>query len=133
MEQELKKYLSVIGFEKISITKFYNGFIRKPKGCTKQQVTKSLKEICLKMGYNLVKPESLGKRVYVFEKRINKIYEEVSMHMLLELQPNEYLTLKSSENNKEIKKLIKKSKYVTNNRFKIKISEDGITRIFRTV
>lgn len=132
MEKELKQYLSVIGFNKISIANFYDGFIRKPEGCTKQEVTKELIKLCPKLGYDLIKPESLGKRVYVFEKRINKIHDTVTMQMLLELQPNEYLTLKSNKYNKEIKEVIKKSKYVTNNTFKLKECEDGITRIFRT-
>lgn len=131
MEHELKQYLSIIGFNKISIAKFYDGFVRKPKGCTKQQVTKCLADLCIKMGYNLTKPESLGKRVYVFERRIDKIYEEINIELLLSLQPDEYLTLKSNQNSKEIKQLIKKSRYVTNNRFKLKNCQDGIARVFR--
>jgi len=132
MEKELKAYLEVIGFNKVSISDFYNGFIRKPKTSTKQQVTAALKEVCLKMGYDLIKSASMNKRFYSFEKRTTKMHQIITISNLKELQETDYLTLSPDIDLKEVADLIKKSKYVTNNRFKLKTGEDGISRVFRT-
>lgn len=124
------------GFKKIAIIDLFNRFVKKPSGTTKQQITKELTKISLKNGYKVLIKTSSNKRYYYFEPLIveqtpiKELYSIVTNDILLDMHSGEYVCVKADDYER-VKELVRKSKYITNSKFKLSLSEDGIYRLFR--